>query len=326
MRAFIQHRYGSPLNLKLEEVPTPELTGQQIRVRIRANSVNPADWHTIRGTPLLARLSLGFFKPANKIPGGDFAGEVEAVGPDVHDVKVGDRVFGEALGIGAFADYTCVPPSMYALMPAGLMFSTMACIPVAGLTALQALITHGNLKSGESVLINGASGGVGHFCVQIARAHGAVVTAICSARNEEFVRSIGADRVIPYDRIHVSKLQDHFDLLVDACGNLRFTDYKRLANRGVMVGFTSLSRMGLTLLGKTFSRYQLDVFTARPNRSDLDTLASLVQQGKIQPHIEQTYSYRDIPKAVCHIESMRTRGKVAVGWNEANGPKNVQAV
>jgi NADPH:quinone reductase-like Zn-dependent oxidoreductase len=192
----------------------------------------------------------------------------------------------------------------------------MACVPIAGLTALQALTTHGQLQKGETVLINGASGGVGHFAVQIAKAYGANVTAVCSGKNEAFVRSLGADNVITYNKENIHLHTGTYDLVVDTNGNLSFRDYKRMGRRGVMVGFTTMGHMMSVLLKKAFSKFPLTQFTAEANTTDLNTLASLVQNRKIKAHIEQVFSYEELPKAISYIEAMRTKGKVAMIWGD----------
>ncbi|MCK0192489.1 NAD(P)-dependent alcohol dehydrogenase [Arenibacter sp. F20364] len=314
MKAYTKHIYGGPEVLSLEEVEKPTLNEGLLLIKIKANSVNPADWHILRGRPLFARLSFGLFKPKDKKLGADFAGIVEEVGQGVSKFKVGDQVYGETLKGGAFAEYTCAAESVCGLMPEGATYSEMACVPIAGLTALQALLTHGKLKKGESVLINGSSGGVGHFSVQIAKAYGAHVTAVCSSRNIEFVKSIGADKVIAYDQENIHDYNGEFDLVLDTNGNLNFADFKRLGKRGVVVGFTTMGHMMSVLIKKVFSKYPLSQFTAEANNEDLTILANLIKEGKVKPHIETTYSYSKIPEAIEYIESMRTRGKVAISW------------
>ncbi len=193
-------------------------------------------------------------------------------------------------------------------------FPEMASVPIAGLTALQALITHGQLKEGETVLINGASGGVGHFAVQIAKAYGAKVTAVCSGKNMDFVKSLGADQVIAYDQTSIHQHNGKYDLVVDTNGNLFHQDYRRMGHRGVMVGFTTMGHMISLLLKKSINKFPLAQFTVEANTKDLQTLASLVRDGKIKPYIERTYAYQDIPAAIRYIESMRTKGKVTMVW------------
>lgn len=317
MKAYTKTIYGGPEVLKLEEVEKPELKDDHILVKVMANSANPADWHIIRGKPFFARFSFGLFKPKDKIPGADFAGIVEAVGKNVTHFKTGDRVFGESLKGGAFAEYISVPAAVCATMPVTANFSEMAAVPVAGLTALQAIVTHGKIREGETVLINGSSGGVGHFAVQVAKAYGAKVTAICSSKNMEFVKSLGADEVIAYDKENIHQHNGRYDLVADINGNLYHKDFKRMGQRGVSVGFTSMGHMMVLLLNKAVSKFPLSQFTAVANARDLETLALLVQSGKVKAHIEKTYSYKQIPEAIGYIEAMRTRGKVVMVWEDA---------
>jgi NADPH:quinone reductase-like Zn-dependent oxidoreductase len=314
MKAVTRSKYGGPEVLHLEEVERPALNENCILVKVFANSANPADWHIIRGIPFFARFSFGLFKPSDRITGSDFSGIVEETGKNVSQFKAGDRVFGENLKGGAFAEYTCAPASVCAIMPSDAGFTEMACVPVAGLTALQALITHGGLNEGESVLINGSSGGVGHFAVQIAKAYGAKVTAVCSEKNVDFVKSLGADRVIAYDKENIHLHNGKYDLVVDTHGNLNHKDFKRLGQRGVLTGFTTLGHMISVLIPVAFSRFPLKQFTAEANTKDLETLAALIRDRKIRVHVEKIYSYNEIPKAIGYIEAMRTRGKVAMVW------------
>lgn len=314
MKAITKTKYGGPEVLQLEEVEKPYLKDGHILVKVIANSANPADWHILRGEPFFARFSFGLFKPKDKILGADFSGIVEAVGKNVEQFKVGDRVFGESLQGGAFAEYTCAAANVCALMPAAASFPEMAAVPIAGLTALQSLITHGELKRGESVLINGSSGGVGHFTVQIAKAYGAKVTAVCSSKNIEFVKTLGADQVIAYDKENISQHDGKYDLIIDTHGNLSHQDYKRMGQRGVMVGFTTMGNMLSVLINTAFSKFPLAQFTADANIKDLETLATLIQDKKIKVHLEKTYSYHEIPEAIRYIEAMHTKGKVAMVW------------
>lgn len=314
MKAFTKTKYGGPEILQFEEVEMPTLKEGHILVKVVANSANPADWHILRGAPFFARFSFGLFKPRDKIFGADFSGIVEEVANNVEHFKTGDRVFGETLKGGSFAEYTCVPAEACAIMPESTNFLEMACVPVAGLTALQALTRHGKLKEGESVLINGSSGGVGHFTVQIAKAYGAIVTAVCSSKNVDFVRSLGADNVIAYDKEGMHEYDVKHDLVIDTHGNLGHKDYQRLGERGVMVGFTTIGNMASVLIANVFSKFPLAQFTAEANTKDLNTLSALIQDGKTKVHIEKTYAHTDIPSAISYIEAMRTKGKVAMVW------------
>ena len=315
MKAITKHKYGGPEILALEEVEKPTVKENHLLISVKANSANPADWHILRGKPFFARFTFGLFKPKNQILGADFAGIVDEVGQGVTRFKVGDRVFGEMLNGGAFAEYTCAPETVCGLMPDEADYNEMACVPIAGLTALQALIAHGKLKDGESVLINGSSGGVGHFAVQIAKAYGANVTAVCSSRNIDFVKSIGADKTFAYDKEDIHLHKGKYDLIVDTNGNLNHADYTRMGKRGVMVGFTTMGHMISVLLKKGFSKFPLTQITAVANSGDLNTLSKLIKEGKVKPHIEKIYPYSKIPEAIGYIESMRTRGKVATSWD-----------
>ena len=314
MKAITKYSYGGPEVLKLEEVDKPTIKANYLLIKVKANSANPADWHILRGKPIFTRFAFGLFKPKNNILGADFAGVVVEAGQDVTQFKIGDRVFGEISEGGAFAEYASAPESVCGKMPEEASFSEMAAAPIAGLTALQALITHGKLKEGESVFINGASGGVGHLAVQIAKGHGAVVTAVCSSRNTDFVKSLGADKVVAYDKVNIHQHQGEYDLVIDTHGNLNFSDYRRVGKRRVIVGFTTMGHMVSVVLKSSLSKFPLAQFTAQPNTKDLNTLATLIKDGTVKPFIEKTYPYAEIPVAIGYIEAMRTRGKVAMTW------------
>lgn len=323
MKAFIKTKYGGPEILQLEDIELPALKDGHLIVKIVANSANPADWHILRGKPFFARFTVGLFKPKEKILGADFAGVVEKVGKNITQFKVGDKVFGESLIGGVFAEYACVAENICAKIPESAKFSEMACLPIAGLTALQALITHGQLRKGETVLINGASGGVGHFAVQIAKEYGATVTAVCSSKNVDFVKSLGADKVIAYDKDNIHQHTGKYNLVVDTNGNLNFQDYKRLGQRGIMTGFTTMGHMISVLMKKVFNKFPLTQFTAKANKKDLETLAYLIEEKKIKVHIEKIFSYERLPEAISYIEAMRTRGKVTMIWENVDGLMNI---
>ncbi|MDT0685084.1 NAD(P)-dependent alcohol dehydrogenase [Autumnicola psychrophila] len=314
MKAFTKTTYGGPEILQLEEVEKPSVKDGHLLVKVMANSANPADWHIIRGKPFLARFAFGLFKPKDKIAGIDFAGIVEEVGKNVESYKTGDRVFGEITQGGAFAEYVSVSAKVCGTMPERSDFPEMAGVPVAGLTALQALISHGKIKEGESVIINGASGGVGHFAVQIAKAFGAKVTGVCSAKKVDFVKKLGADQVIAYDKENIQQHNGKYDLVLDAHGNLSFADFKRMGQRGVMIGFTTVGHMMSVLLKSKLKKFPLVQFTAEANTKDLETLATMIRDGKIKGHIEKVYSYKEIPEAIKYVEAMHTKGKIAMVW------------
>lgn len=316
MKAFIRETYGGPEILQLTEVKKPFVKDGHILVQVAANSANPADWHILRGKPYFARLAYGILQPKYKIPGTDFSGIVAATGIGVTKFKVGDRVFGADLKGGAFAEYISVRETACGHIAAGSSFEEMACMPMAGVTALQAVTLHGRVKAGEKVLINGATGGVGHFAVQIAKAHGANVTAVCSSQSVDFAKSLGADEIIAYDKESIHQHTKKYDLVIDANGNLTYEDYHRMGKRAVMIGFTSMGRMFSVLLKKSVANFPLTQFTAAVNTVSLSTLASLIQAGSIKVHIEETYSYKDVPAAISHIENMRTKGKVSIVWED----------
>jgi NADPH:quinone reductase-like Zn-dependent oxidoreductase len=324
MKAFIKTTYGGPEVLRLEEIDIPIVKNDHILVKVVANSANPADWHLLRGEPFFARFTSGLFKPKEKIAGADFAGIVVETGTNVSSFQIGDKVFGETLLGGAFAEYLSVPATVCGKVPNNVSLVKMASIPVAGLTALQGLVTHGKIKAGETVLINGASGGVGHFAVQIAKAYGARVTGVCSSRNTDFVKSLGADNVIAYDKVNIHLHKGNYDLVIDANGNLTYADYKRMGKKGVMIGFTTMGHMMSTLIKKQFGRYPLTQFTGEANAEDLQTLATLAAEEKVRPMIEKLYPYTEIPEAINFIEAMRTRGKVVMQWIDDPGQNPFQ--
>ena len=316
MKAFTRTRYGGPELLHLEEVDKPVVKEGQLLVKVFANSINPADWHILRGEPFFARFVFGLLKPKDPVIGADFAGMVVETGEGVQQFKSGDRVFGETLKGGAFAEYVLVPQDSAAIIPDQFPFTEMAALPVAGLTALQALVTFGKLKKDERVLINGGSGGVGHFAIQIAKNLGGIVTAVCSAKNADFVKKLGADKVIEYDKENIHQHKGQYELVIDCNGNLFYNDYKRMGKRGVMIGFTSLKHMISLSLKKATGKFPLAQFTAAANTKDLQTLALLMKEKKLIPHIETVYSYREIPTAIREQEAMRTRGKRVIDWKK----------
>jgi len=322
MKAFTKIKYGGPEVLRFEEVEKPTINDDQVLVKVMANAANAADWHILRASPFLARFTTGLFKPKDKILGADFAGVVEEVGSNITHFKKGDRVFGETLEGGAYAEYLAAPAKVCALMPKESDFPEMAGVALAGITALQAIVTHGQLKQGESVLINGASGGVGHFAVQIAKAQGAVVTGVCSNKNVDFVKGLGADHVIAYDEENIHQHALEYDLVIDTNGNLTHDDYTRMGKRGVMVGFTTMGHMLSVILKNVFSKFPLKNFTAEANAADLETLAKMVHDGQIKTHIDKTYPHTKIPEAITYIEAMRTKGKVVMIWEGVNSSEN----
>ena len=318
MKAIVYTKYGSPDVLQFKEVEKPAPTDGQILVKIYAASANPLDWHLMRASPFLARLAGGLRKPKDPRLGADFAGRVEAVGANVAQFQPGDEVFGASTG--AFAEYICVAESEVALKPAGLSFEQAAVVPVAATTALQGLRDTGQIHTGQRVLVNGASGGVGTFAVQIARAFGTEVTGVCSTRNLDMVRSIGADHAIDYMKEDFTRTGQHYDLIYDAVGNSSVSAYRRALNPGgtcVVAGFTSLPRLfEHMLLGPLRSKIgdkKVGLMgTAQIKQKDLVSLRELLEAGKVTPVIDRRYSLREVPEAIRYLEAKHARGKVVI--------------
>src|SRR6202045_4696910 len=321
MKAIVYCDYGLT-NLKLEDIEKPTPNDDQILVKVRAASVNPYDWHFIEGTPKIMRLmGVGLRKPKDTGLGVDFAGTVEAVGKNVTQFKPGDDVFGGRGG--AFAEYVCRRAvGAVALKPASITFEQAASVPIAGITALQALRDKGRIQPGQKVLINGASGGVGTFAVQIAKSFGADVTGVCSTKNVAMVRSLGADQVIDYTREDFTNGAQRYDLIVDTVGNHPLSEYRRvLSPQGifVLVGAPNEGRWigGVAIMIKAmmlspFVSQQFLPFLAELNQKDLTILGDLMQAGKVTPVIDRRYKLSEVPAALRYLEEGHARGKVVI--------------
>jgi NADPH:quinone reductase-like Zn-dependent oxidoreductase len=325
MKAIVQHEYGSPDTLWLQDVDRPDAGPAHVLVRVRAASVNAADWHVMRGDPKLARLQLGVRRPKAPVRGRDFAGEVAEAGAGVTHVGPGDEVFGETgMADGAFAEYVRAPAGQVAPKPAGLTFEQAAAVPLAGCTALQALRDVARVQPGQRLLVNGASGGVGTFAVQIGKALGAHVTAVCSTRNAELVRSLGADDVVDYTAQDVVSARQRFDVVLDLVGNRSLRELRRvLTDRGTLVlsgggvfdGGSLVGPMALIISGGLVgrvARQRIRPFTATPTTERLTALARLTESGQVRPVIDRTYALADVPAAVRYLESEHARAKVVV--------------
>ncbi|MFN8444409.1 MAG: NAD(P)-dependent alcohol dehydrogenase [Caldilineaceae bacterium] len=316
MKAIVYTTYGSPDVLQLVEVEKPAPKANEVLVKVYAASVNPADWHLLRGEPFLARFANGLRKPQHTRLGADVAGRVEAVGSQVTGLHVGDLVFGELPlnALGSFAEYVTVPETLLALKPAQLTYEQAAAVPLAAFTALQGLRDKGQLRSGQKVLINGASGGVGTFAVQIAKALGAAeVTGVCSTRNLDLVRSLGAEQVIDYTQTDFTRTGQQYDLIFDAVGNRAIGDLKRaLTPTGTcsVAGFTSLGLLFQHMLlgGKQVGLME----TAKANQQDLLILKDLLEAGKVVPVIDRRYPLAETAEAIRYLETGRARGKVVI--------------
>jgi NADPH:quinone reductase-like Zn-dependent oxidoreductase len=321
MKAIVYTTYGSPDVLQLKDVEKPTPKDNQVLVKVHAASANPADWHLMRAEPFLARFANGLLKPKNTRLGADVAGRVEAVGRNVTWFQVGDAVFGELPlhELGSFAEYVCVSEELLALKPANLTFEQAAAVPLAAFTALQGLRDKGQIQPGQTVLINGASGGVGTFAVQIAKSLGTEVTGVCSTRNVDMVRSIGADHVIDYTQVDFTKTGQQYDLIFDAVGNRSVSDYKRaLHPNGIcaVAGFTSLSRLFQTMFlgGKRVGLME----TAKANQKDLVFIKELLEAGKVVPVIDRHYPLRETAEAIRYLEAGHARGKVTIMVEQDN--------
>ena len=316
MKAVVYTHYGPPEVLRIVEIAKPVPKENEVLIKVHAASTNPADWHLMRAEPFLARLANGMFGPKNTRLGSDVAGTVEAAGRNVTQFQVGDEVFGSMPLdlLGSFAEYIAAPEELLALKPARLSFEQAAAVPLAGFTALQGLRDKGKLQPGQKVLINGASGGVGTFAVQIAKALGAAeVTGVCSTRNLELVRSIGANKVIDYTQTDFTRSGQQYDLIFDAVGNRSVADLKRALTPtgiGSVAGFTSMALLFQHMLlgGKKVGL----MATAKANQKDLLILKELLEAGKVTPVIDRRYPLSETAEAIRYLESGRARGKVIV--------------
>ena len=323
MKAIVYCDYGLA-NLKLEEIEKPAPSDDQILVRVRAASINPYDWHFVEGTPYIMRaMGVGLRKPKDTRLGVDFAGTVEAVGKNVTQFKVGDEVFGGRGG--AFAQYVCPRATKaVALKPASVSFEDAASVNIAGITALQALRDKGKVQPGQKVLINGASGGVGTFAVQIAKSLGADVTGVCSTRNVDLVKSLGADHVIDYTKEDFTKSAERYDVMLDNVGNHSLSECKGVltpAGKYVLIGGGGagdqgfLGGLGKALWAMVFSKFvnqQMGMMMADANQKDLTVLADMMQSGKLKPVIDRTYKLEQVPDAIRYVEQGHARGKVVI--------------
>jgi NADPH:quinone reductase-like Zn-dependent oxidoreductase len=319
MKAILYTQYGSPDVLRLAEIEKPVPNDDQVLVKVMAASANPLDWRRMRANPFLIRLSEGFFAPKNPRLGADVAGLVEAVGANVTAFKPGDEVFGP-VGAGGFAEYVCAREKHLALKPPHVSFEAAAAAPVVGFTALQGLRDTGQIQAGQKVLINGAAGGVGTFAVQIAKAYGTEVTGVCSTRNLELVRSIGADHVVDYTGEDFTRNGRQYDLIYDAIGNRSVSDFKRgLTPQGICViaGFTTLPRfiehnlLG-PLLSKSGGKRVASMAVSKTTKEDLLVLKELLETGKVVPVIDRCYPLQETAEALRYLEKGHARGKVIV--------------
>jgi NADPH:quinone reductase-like Zn-dependent oxidoreductase len=321
MKAIVYHRYGAPDVLQYQEIEKPTPADNQVLIQVRASSANPYDWHFIRGTPSFIRLFTGMRAPKSPRLGADVAGVVEAVGAKVTIFKPGDAVFGTA--VGSFAEYACAPESSVAVKPDNLSWEQAASAPIAGITALQGVRDKGKVQAGQRVLINGGSGGVGTFAVQIAKSFGAHVTGVCSTRNVELVRSIGADEIVDYSREDFVVSGKRYDLFFDLVGNKPLPDCLRVLHpKGTYIGCGGggPERGSMELLGGMLRAVAAAPFTTRKmpglfakvNTADLTFLAELMRAGKVTPVLDRSYHLSETAAAIGYLEQGHARGKVAI--------------
>lgn len=320
MKAIVSAKYGSPDVLEFKEVAKPTPQDDEVLVKIYAAGVNAADWRWLRGDPLVGRLMYGLLKPKNPILGADIAGVVETVGKNVTAFRPGDEVFGDisAGGFGGFAEYVCARADALALKPANITFEQAAAVPMAAVTALQGLRTTGKIQAGQKVLVNGASGGVGTFAVQLAKSFGAEVTAVVSTRNVAQARSLGADHVIDYTQEDFTLNGQQYDLILAANGYQSISAYKRaLSPTGmyVMTGGSNAQMFQAMLLGPWLFRsgdQKMGNGGAGPNQKDLAYLRDLLAAGKVVPVIDRCYPLSQVPDAIRYVEEGHARGKVII--------------
>lgn len=322
MKAFVYCDYGQADVLKLEDVEKPVPAADEVLVKVRAAAVNPLDWHYMRGTPYFMRMQTGLRRPKVIRLGVDFAGTVEATGSDVTQFKPGDAVFGGRTG--AFAQYVSVREDRVVSKPDNLSFEQAASVPIAAITALQALRDTSKVQPGQKVLINGASGGVGTFAVQIAKSFGARVTGVCSTRNVELVRSLGADQVIDYKKQDYTVADQRYDVILDNVGNRSLSDNRRvLAENGkyILVGgggpndhrwIGPMGRVAHAYAASKFGSQELGMFLAQMKKEDLMVLRDLLAAGKVKPVIDKRYDFSELPAAIRYLEEGHARGKVVI--------------
>jgi len=319
MKAIVQHKYGSYDLLELQEIDKPIVKDDEVQVRVHAAAVHIGDWLAMRGLPYIARIGYGLLKPKNSVPGLEVAGHVEVLGKNVKQFQPGDEVFGWCTG--GFAEYVSVSEDALVLKPANLTFEQAAAVPISAFAALQALRDEGTVQPGQNVLIIGASGSVGTFAVQLAKAFGAEVTGVCSTRNVDMVRSIGADQVIDYTLEDITQSGPRFDVILDMAGNRSLSECRRaLTPKGtlVMVGgsggpwLMGAGRTVRALVLSPFVRQRLRPFLSQPKKEDLVVLKELIEAGKITPVIDRTYTLSETPEALRYVGERHTQGKVVI--------------
>ncbi|MBB3209583.1 NADPH:quinone reductase-like Zn-dependent oxidoreductase [Rhodopirellula rubra] len=328
MKAVYQEKYGSPDDLRVTDIAKPQIKEDEVLVRVHAAGLHVGDSFGVRGTPLLMRVATGLFKPKYGVPGFDVAGTVEATGKKVTRFQTGDEVFGTCFG--SCAEFVAVNESTLAAKPANVSFLDAAAMPTSGLAALHALRDVAKLQSGQHLLVNGASGGVGSFAVQIAKTYGAVVTGVCSEANSHTVRALGADHVIAYDREDFTLGEPHYDVIFDNIENRSLSDCRRvLKPNGMLIlnsgtgakGLAMFVRLIKPLLLSPMIKQNLRRYLSVPNRDDLNALMTFVEAAQVRPLIDRTYTLSETPDAIGHIETGHVKGKVVVRVLDASSPQ-----
>jgi NADPH:quinone reductase-like Zn-dependent oxidoreductase len=319
MQAILHSRYGPPDGLELNDIDQPVITDDAVLVRVHAAAVGKGDWLTVQGLPYIARIRYGLPKPKHNVPGFDVAGRIEAVGSNVSQLQPDDAVFGWCEG--SFAEYASVPEGQLVLKPTNLTFEQAAAVPISGFAALQALRDTGGVQPGQQVVIIGASGGVGSFAVQLAKAYGAQVTGVCSTKSVDLVRSIGADHVVDYTQQDFTRTGQRYDLILEMAGNRSLSDLRRaLTPKGtlVLVGgsggrwFMGTGRTLRAVLVSPFVGQRLRSFVSNPRGADLVVLKELLEAGKITPVIDRTFPLSETPEAIRYVGERSTQGKTVI--------------
>jgi NADPH:quinone reductase-like Zn-dependent oxidoreductase len=319
MKAIVHSRYGPPDVLELKDIDKPAVNDDDVLVRVHAAAVGKGDWLTVQGLPYVARMRYGLPNPKHPVPGFDVAGRIEAVGSNVTQLHPGDEVFGGC--DGSFAEYASVPESQLARKPTNLTFEQAAAVPISGFAALQALRDTGGVQPGQTVVIIGASGGVGGFAVQLAKAYGAEVTGVCSTKSLDMVRSIGADHVIDYTQEDFTRSGQRYDLILEMAGNRSLADLRRaLTPKGtlVLVGgsggkwFMGTGRTLRAVMTSPFVGQRLRSFLSKPKRTDLVVLRELIEAGKVTPVIDRTFPLNAAPEAISYVGERSTQGKTVI--------------
>ena len=324
MKAVIYEKYGGPEVLQIKDIKKPSPKSDELLIQVYTASLNPADWHYMQATLFILRFFKGFFKPKNQLLGADISGIVIALGTDVTQFKIGDNVFGRNL-VGGYAEFACIKEKSTVTTPNNVSFKEAASIPLAALTALQGLQLHGNIAAGQKVLINGASGGIGTFAIQIAKTFQTKISGVCSTKNIELVKSLGADNVIDYTKDDFTKDQTQYDLILDIAGTLSAKQIKEMLVLGgtcVVIGFDTFKKMLSILFRSTknskLNKKNIKMMTTVNNSEDLTFIKELIESGKVKPVIDKEYPLNKVQDAFRYLGTKRAKGKIVLSINNSN--------